>query len=149
MPIFARLHNVYTGFRLKHRHKWDIGIRDIEPFHKVLKSYLHLEDEFQMRSYDAMVAHATIVMTRYILLAIENRENKDWRSVNDGYHALCQELEDISFAFAFELILAILTRCSSEHFCLSSEQVDAFVAYFIADLPSLIKEKLKISMCES
>ena len=122
---------------------------DIEPFHKVLKSFLHLEDEFQMRSYDAMVAHATIVMTRYILLAIENRENKDWRSVNDGYYALCQELEDISFTVAFELILAILMRCSSEHFNLSSEQVDEFVAYFIADLPSLIREKLKIPMCES
>jgi hypothetical protein len=122
---------------------------DIEPFHKVLKSYLRLEKEFQIRSYDAIVAHATIVMTRYILLAIENRENKDWRSVNDGYYAFCKELEDISFSVAFELILAIMKRCSSEFLKLSNAQVDDFVAYFIADLPSLIKEKLILSMCES
>ena len=122
---------------------------DIEPFHKVLKSFLRLEKEFQMRSYDAMVAHAIIVMTRYILLSLENRENKDWRSVNDGYYAFCQELEDISFTVAFELILAILKRCSSEYLRLSKVQVDEFVTYFIADLPSLIKDKLKLSLCES
>jgi len=122
---------------------------DIEPFHKVLKSYLRLENEFQVRSYDAMMAHATVVMTRFILLSLENRENKDWRSVNDGYYALCQELEDISFTIAFELIIAILKRCSSEYLYLSDGQVDEFVAYFIADLPSLIKEKLILSMCES
>jgi hypothetical protein len=122
---------------------------DIEPFHKVLKSYLRLEKEFQMRSYDAMTAHVTIVMTRYILLSLENRENKDWRSVNDGYYAFCQELEDISFTVAFELILVILKRCSTEHLHLSKVQVDEFVTYFIAYLPSLIKDKLRLSVCES
>ncbi|MCL2047067.1 MAG: transposase [Oscillospiraceae bacterium] len=122
---------------------------DIEPFHKVLKSYLRLEKEFQMRSYDAMMAHATIVMTRYVMLSLENRENIDWRSVNDGFYVLCQELEDISFTVAFELILAILKRCSSEHLNLSNAQINEFVTYFIADLPSLIKDKLKLSVCES
>ena len=47
-------------------------------------------------------------MTRYIFLALENRENRDWRSVNDGYYALCALLEDSSFSFAFELILSLL-----------------------------------------
>jgi len=122
---------------------------DIEPFHKVLKSCLRLEKEFQVRSYDAMVAHATIVMTRYLFLALENRENKDWRSVNDGYFALCAELEDISFTFAFELILALIRRCAHESLCLPEELIDAYVQHFLSCLPCIIKDKLVYSMCES
>ena len=122
---------------------------DIEPFHKVIKSCLRLEKEFQVRSYDAMTAHATIVMTRYIFLSLENRENKDWRSVNDGYFSLCAELEDISFSFAFELILALMKRCAQDYLNLPAELTDAFVEHFLYCLPCIIKDRLKISMCES
>jgi len=122
---------------------------DIEPFHKVIKSCLRLEKEFQVRSYDAMTAHATIVMTRYIFLSLENRENKDWRSVNDGYFALCAEFEDISFSFAFELILALMKRSALDSLHLSDLQIDAYVVHFISCLPCIIKDRLPISMCES
>ena len=122
---------------------------DIEPFHKVIKSYLRLEKEFQVRSYDAMTAHATVVMTRYILLSLENRENKDWRSVNDGYFVLCAELEDISFSFAFELILALIRRSAYDALCLPDELIDAFIEHFLSCLPHIIKDRLPISMCES
>ena len=122
---------------------------DIEPFHKVIKSCLRLEKEFQVRSYDAMTAHATIVMTRYILLSLENRENKDWRSVNDGYFALCAELEDISFTFAFELIIALIKNCARDSLSLPAELIDTFVEHFLACLPCIIKDKLVLSYCES
>jgi hypothetical protein len=122
---------------------------DIEPFHKVLKSCLRLEKEFQVRSYDAMTAHTTIVMTRYILLSLENRENKDWRSVNDGYFALCAELEDISFTFAFELIIALIRRCACDSLSLTDDLADSFVEQFIAWLPRIIKDKLVVLYCES
>jgi hypothetical protein len=122
---------------------------DIEVFHKVIKSYLKLAKEFQVRSYDAMVAHTTIVMTRYIFLSIENRENKDFRSINEGFYALCKELEDISFAFAFELILSVMKQCVSESLYLAKEQVEALIDIFISRLPAYIKKKLMFSMCES
>ncbi|GHV42483.1 hypothetical protein FACS1894187_24740 [Synergistales bacterium] len=38
----------------------------IEEFFKVAKSLLQLEREFQGRSYDMLVAHATLVCARYI-----------------------------------------------------------------------------------
>jgi len=88
-------------------------------------------------------------MTRYIFLALENRENKDWRSVNDGYYALCAELEDISFTFAFELILALIKRCVHDSLCLPVELIETFVEYFLSCLPCVIKDKLVFSMCES
>ncbi|WP_165608168.1 transposase [Desulfoscipio geothermicus] len=57
------------------------GLRwDIEVYFKVCKSFLRLAKEFQSRSYDAMFAHITIVTIRYIMLAVENREQVDNRA---------------------------------------------------------------------
>lgn len=50
------------------------GMRwDIEVFFKTTKSLLKLEKEFQSRSYDALIAHTTIVFTRFIVLSWQNR----------------------------------------------------------------------------
>ena len=54
---------------------------DIECFFKVVKSHLALGKEFRCRSYDAMVAHTTIVFTRYIMLALQMREAQDPRTI--------------------------------------------------------------------
>jgi predicted phosphatase len=122
---------------------------DIEPFHKVIKSILCLETEFQFRSFDAIVAHAAIVLARYLMLAVENRENKDWRSVNEGFHRLCAELDDISFANAFNMILAALKKCFSEYLHMTFDMLNAAVEFFISMLPVFIKDKIKLLMCES
>ena len=54
------------------------GIRwDIETFFKCTKSLLRLQKEFQGRSYDLLISHTTIVFTRYILLAWQQRCNTD------------------------------------------------------------------------
>ena len=47
----------------------------IEVFFKVCKSYLNLGTEFQGLSYDSITAHTAIVMTRYLILAVEKRQN--------------------------------------------------------------------------
>ena len=49
----------------------------IEVFFKMCKSYLRLGKECRSVSYDAMVAHVAIVFSRYMLLAVEQRENRD------------------------------------------------------------------------
>ena len=122
---------------------------DIEPFHKMIKSGLRLEKEFQFRSYDAVVAHTAIVLARYVMLSLENRENKDERSVCALYFHFCQELEDISFAYSFELILNTFKQWVSEYIFLGNDTIDILVDEFIALLPLFIKDKLKLSMCES
>ena len=122
---------------------------DIEPFHKVIKSVLHLETEFQSRSFDAIVAHTAIVLTRYLFLSLENRENKDLRSINEGFFALCEELGDISFTYAFKIILSTLKQSLSEYLHLANDMVDVAVGFFIALLPAFITSRLKFSVCES
>ena len=49
----------------------------IEVFFKTCKSMLNLIGECHSLSYDALTAHVAIVFTRYMLLAMEQRENED------------------------------------------------------------------------
>ena len=83
------------------------------------------------------------------MLSLENRENKDLRSVNAGFHALCEELEDISFSYAFELIISTFKQCFSEYLHLADDKINAAIDYFLSLLPSYFKDKLRLSMCES
>lgn len=122
---------------------------DIEPYHKVIKSTLRLNKEFQLRSFDAIVAHAAIVLTRYIFLALECRENKDPRSIGEICLYLYEELEDISFQTAFELILSLFQHALDEHLSISKDHIDSIVSFFLAALPCHIKGRLAFSMCES
>ena len=122
---------------------------DIEPFFKFIKSALRLTKEFQLRSFDAIVAHAAIVLTRYIFVAIESREDKDWRSFGDIGMLLYEELEDMSFREAFALLITFFKNCLRECLHLSMETIDALVSFFIDSLPTYIKGRVMVSGCES
>ena len=51
---------------------------------KVCKSYLGLARECPFSlSYDAMSAHVAVVFARYMLLAVENRESEDPRTLGE------------------------------------------------------------------
>jgi hypothetical protein len=62
-----------------------------------------LEKGFQFRSFDAIVAHAAVVVVRYMFLALESRENIDERSVGELFWATCDELKDISFPTGWDV----------------------------------------------
>jgi hypothetical protein len=115
---------------------------DIEPFHKVLKSTLRLTKEFQLRSFDAIVAHTAIVLTRYIFLSLENRENKDNRSIGGLFLLICDELDDISFQYAFELLLSVLEHCLSDYTNFDKSLIERLVEHFIDCLPNCFKDRL-------
>jgi hypothetical protein len=122
---------------------------DIEPFHKVLKTSLHLTKEFQVRSFDAIVAHTAIVLSRYIFLALERRQNIDDRTLGELFFIMCDELNDISFAQALELIFSTIEQCMNDYLCLAKSQIKAFVEQFISCLPQYIKGRLTFFKCES
>ncbi len=60
---------------------------DIEVFFKMMKHYLNLERETQLRDYDGMVAHITIAMSRYIFLSFEQRNHEDPRTLGSLFFA--------------------------------------------------------------
>jgi hypothetical protein len=122
---------------------------DIEQFHKTMKQFLRLGSEFQSRSFDAIVAHTAIVVTRYIFLAVENRGNKDDRTLGSLFFSICDELQDISFAAAIDMIVGLLEQYLKDVARLAEEQICALVEQFIGCLPACIKDKLVYVVCES
>ena len=122
---------------------------DIEVFFKMCKSYLKLAKEFQGRSYDMMVAHTTIVFSRYIMLAVENRNNTDLRTIGALFYYCCDELEDIKFHEALQLIIEALKTALQEKLFLTKETINEFLDYFVTSLPDYIKAKLSVASCES
>ena len=68
----------------------------IEVFFKTCKSMLNLIGECHSLSYDALTAHVAIVFTRYMLLAMEQRQNEDQRTLGELFFFLVDEMADIT-----------------------------------------------------
>ena len=115
---------------------------DIEVFFKISKSYLQLAKEFQSRSYDALVAHTTIVFARYIMLELARRSAKDPRTLGTLFHAGCDELRQASFAEAVALLLhafrSLVKRFAGE----IAAPVAAALEAFMAQLPVIIRRPM-------
>ena len=82
-------------------------------------------------------------------MAVESRENKDGRSIGEIGHYLYEELEDISFQYAFELLLNVVKNYFSEYLLLAKDKIDDLVSFFMSSLPNYIKARLRFAMCES
>ena len=121
---------------------------DIEVFFKMCKSHLKLVKEFQGRSYDMLTAHTSIVFLRYICLSWTRRVNNDSRTMGDLFYLASEEVADITFAQAFNLIIDALSSALCEFLFLSREQIDAFISSFIDRLPPFWRN-LPAFSCES
>ncbi len=115
----------------------------IEVFFKVCKSYLRLEKDCRAVSYDAMTAHVSIVFTRYMFLAVEQRESKDERSLGELFYLLMDELPDICLAEAVRLLVSLFAERLQERTMLDEQTVQAQLEGFLSELPSLLSKKLR------
>jgi len=111
---------------------------DIEVFFKVCKSYLKLTGEFRQLSYDAITAHTTIVMIRYMILAIEKRKQDDPRSLGELFFLSFDEVADIRFETALFLIMILLADTLND-LGLTEEKIEEITDRFIEDLPYNIR----------
>ena len=111
---------------------------DIEVFFKVCKSVLKLARELQVRSFDSLVAHTSIVFLRYMLLSCENRLSQDGRSHGELFAALCDELDDISLKQALELLFLYLELAAREE-ALTPERLKTLQESFMANLAESIR----------
>jgi hypothetical protein len=118
---------------------------DIEVFFKMIKSYLALAKEFQGRSYNMMIAHTTIVFMRYAMLSLESRNSTDQRTIGELFFYVCDEAEDIKFSTSMFLILELLKKILNESPVISQEIANQIMDAFIDALPSIWKQKLRLS----
>lgn len=122
---------------------------DIEVFFKTTKSFLKLAKEFQGHSYDSMVAHTTVVFTRYMMLSLECRNATDIRSVGELFFYCCDEIKDITLVEALQRILTILKNYLRQLPFASEKMVDDLMRQFFDALPGYFKAWLPLSICES
>ena len=116
---------------------------DIEVFFKVCKSYLHLSKECRSISYDAMTAHTAVVFTRYMMLSVENRESKDERSLGELFLYFSDEMSDITWIQAFQLLLQMFRTLLADNLDIADDEITALVDAFMDAIPTLLKTKLQ------
>jgi hypothetical protein len=92
-----------------YRMRWDI-----EVFFKCAKSLLHLQKEFQGRSYDLLVSHTTIVFSRYILLTWQHRQSTGARSFCGLFYLLCEEVGTLDWTHALQQLLELIHEVASK-----------------------------------
>jgi len=80
---------------------------DIEVFFKMMKHYLNLEKEVQLRDYDGMIGHITIAMSRYIFLSFEQRGHDDLQTLGTLFFACSDEMKDLSMVEALQRLLSL------------------------------------------
>lgn len=121
----------------------------IETFFKTCKSYLRLTSDFLGRSYDGITAHSTIVMLRYIFLAVEQRRGEDQKTLGQLFMATSDELPDISFATALQYCIKELIAVVCEFIEIAEQLIDTLVCEFFNRIPLRYRQMLEYSGCET
>jgi hypothetical protein len=80
---------------------------DIEVFFKMCKQHLKLVKEVQIRNYDGLIAHTSLVIARYNLLSLYQRQCIDQRSFGDLFRACNDEMTNLSFMVSLERIMRL------------------------------------------
>ena len=114
----------------------------IEVFFKTCKSMLNLIGECHSLSYDALTAHTAIVFTRYMLLALEQRQNSDQRTLGELFFYLADEMADITFSRSFYILMEALVASLQEILKLTDDQISEFVTDFESRLPEYLQKAL-------
>ena len=103
---------------------------------------LNLIGECHSLSYDALTAHVAIVFTRYMLLATEQRQNEDQRTLGELFFFLVDEMADITFNRSINILWDALMASLQEVFRLSNEQLTSFTVDFESRLPEYLRNAL-------
>ena len=116
----------------------------IEVFFKTCKSYLKFTGEFQQISYDAITAHTSIVLLRYMIMAIEQRYNTDLRRTpGDLFYIFADEAKDIRFKEVISFLINELTQLVCGITRLDEKEVMKLMDEFYETLPTHLKYFVK------
>jgi len=80
---------------------------DIEVFFKMCKQHLKLVKEIQLRDFDGLIGHTSMVVARYNILSWFQRQRVDQRSFGDLFRLCNEEMENIKFIDALKRILQL------------------------------------------
>ncbi len=86
------------------------------------------EKECQARDLDAPIAYTTIVMTRYLFLALEQRRHADPRTLGLLFHACCEEMRGLEYLEALRRIVVLAATNLMENRLLSEQLCQLMIA---------------------
>lgn len=95
-------------------------------------------------SYDAMTAHTAVVFTRYMMLSLASRESNDNRSLGELFLYFSDEMSDITWIQAFQMLLQMFRRKLTKNTGLSHEKISELMDAFINVLPVMPKTQPQI-----
>ncbi|MDF7639585.1 transposase [Lactobacillus sp. ESL0791] len=109
----------------------------IETFFKATKQYLAL-DKSQIQNYDGQSGYFAITALTYELLAWQERQAVDERTIGDLFYLMNDALPDLAFEKALVYLLSALKEVKEQ----ITEEVDQIISKFIKLLPSFIQKYL-------
>lgn len=121
---------------------------DIEVFFKMAKHYLKLDSEIQVRDFDAILAHSTIVLIRYVFLAVEQRMASDERTIGGLFLATGEEIRDLTLTEALVRILSLAWDRVREYYATSEQLVLEIIESTMKEALRLISPRFH-AKCES
>ena len=104
---------------------------------------MSLSKECRSMSYDAMTAQTAVVFTRYMMLSLENRESNDNRSLGELFLYFSDEMSDITWIQAFQMLLQMFRTILYDTVELSEETIDELVDAFMSAIPTVLKSRLQ------
>lgn len=106
---------------------------------KTLKSISCFCKEY---SIGKILKKANAYKSKYMILALEKRQNEDPRALGELFFLCYDEIADIQFAEALELILSLLRNVLEEALFLTNEQINQLIDSFIVKLPEHFRSKM-------
>ena len=84
-----------------------------------------------------------IVFARYMMLSLESQEANDPRSMGELFLYFSDELSDITWIQAFQMMLQMFRTLLADQIDISDEKIDELVDAFMDAIPALLKSKLQ------
>ncbi|GMG68473.1 hypothetical protein TEHMS4_14080 [Tetragenococcus halophilus] len=106
------------------------------------KQYLKLA-KYQGISYDGTFAHTTLVAIGYMILAVQERESKDDRTLGELFYLLIDELSELSVSEAILQLLVLFQEAFADEYVLDEAVLNNIIEQFLEKLPSSIQKQLK------
>lgn len=111
----------------------------IEVFFKSIKSLLKLGKEFQGRSYDMMISHTTIVMTRFIMTEWLRRQENDDKTFGELFFYFCDDIQDMDFVIALQNLMSFMLESINGIKSLATEIIKSQLRQWINMQTAFIK----------
>lgn len=118
----------------------------IECFFKAIKSTFRLEKEFQVNSFDSLIAHTTIVFIRYMVVSWEIRKSNDIKTLGKLFIIMCDDIRDITFIEAIETLLNLIHELSNSCSKTVQRRIDKMVEKWYSLMPEWLIETLHLSI---